>query len=137
MKIKGLLVIPGEEVQKVKIPSSIKFIQGLIGKNLMRIRLDENTILFLNKNAKKGDFNRVLGNSIINGTFLIVAIKNKHRVSLKKRQQRKYMNKFKLDKHEKRINEYKEQYLLKNMVANLIDNLDYYKYDEIITKKVA
>ena len=41
MKIKGLLVMPGMEVQKVKIPASIKFIKSLIGNELVKIKATE------------------------------------------------------------------------------------------------
>lgn len=121
MKIKGLLVIPGEKVQKVKIPGNLKFIRRLIGEELVRIKLDENTILLLNKNAREDNFNRILGSRIVNGTFLILGIKNKHRISLKKRQIRKYMNMFKLEKHEKRVNQYREEYFLKKYMYNFND----------------
>ena len=44
MKIKSLLVMPGKEVQKVKIPANIKFIKSLLGEDLQKIRVYENTI---------------------------------------------------------------------------------------------
>ena len=80
MKVKGLLVIPGQKVQKVRIPSNLKFIRRIVGKNLMRITLDEDTILLFDKNAKKDDFNRVLGSHIINGTFFIIKIHYKYHI---------------------------------------------------------
>ena len=33
MKIKSLLIMPGKEVQKVKIPANIKFIKSLCGND--------------------------------------------------------------------------------------------------------
>ena len=47
MKIKSLLVMPGKEVQKVKIPANIKFIKSLLGEDLQKIRVNENTIIYL------------------------------------------------------------------------------------------
>lgn len=111
MKIKVLLVMPGKDVQTVKIPASIKFIKSLIGDELYRIRLNENTVIIANRNPRLDEFNRILGNHIILGTFLIVSIKNKHRVSMKRRDIRKFSNMFKLRKHQKKINIYKEEYL--------------------------
>ena len=111
MKIKVLLVMPGKDVQTVKIPANIKFITSLIGDELYRIRLNENTVIIANRNPRLDEFNRILGNHIILGTFLIVSIKNKHRVSMKKREIRKFSNMFKLRKHQKKINIYKEEYL--------------------------
>ena len=40
MKIKSLLVMPGKEVQKVKIPANIKFIKSLLGEDLQEIKVN-------------------------------------------------------------------------------------------------
>ena len=111
MKIKVLLVMPGKEPQVVKIPANIKYIKAFIGKKLFRIKLNENTFLIANKEAAHDEFNRLLGENIILGTFFIVSTKNGHRVSMKRKDIRKYTNMFKLKKHIKKINFYKEQYL--------------------------
>ncbi len=111
MKIKVLLVIPNQEVQTVKIPASIKFIKAFIGESLFRLKLDNNTLLIANKDANIDDFNRIVGGNIILGTFIVVSIKNNHRISLKKKEIRKYTNMFKLRKHQKKINMYKDEYL--------------------------
>lgn len=111
MKIKVLLVIPNQEVQIVKIPANLKFIKSFIGANLFRLKLNENIMLIANKDASIDDFNRIVGENIILGTFLIVSIKNNHRVSMKKKDIRKYTNMFKLKKHQKKVNRYKEEYL--------------------------
>lgn len=111
MKIKVLLVIPGKEVQTIRIPASIKFIKSFIGENLFRIKLDENTVLIANKNAKFDDFNRIFKGNIILGTFLIISIKNNRRVSMKKKTIRKYTNMFKIKKHQKKIDIYKDEFL--------------------------
>ncbi len=111
MKIKVLLVIPGKEVQTVKIPASIKFIKAFIGKELYRIKLNEHTVLIANRNARLDEFNRFLEGNIILGTFLIVSIKNKHRVSMKKKDIRTFSNMFKLRKHQRKIDIYKNEYL--------------------------
>ena len=94
MKIKVLLVMPNKEVQVVKIPASIKFIKAFIGENLYRIKLNENTILIANEEAKLDEFNRILGGNIILGSFLIVSIKNNRRVSMRKKDIRKFTNMF-------------------------------------------
>ena len=111
MKIKVLLVIPNNEVQIVKIPASTKFIKAFIGDNLFKIKLNENTLLIANKDAKFDDFNRIVKGNIILGTFLIVSIKNNRRVSMKKRDIRRYNNIFKLRKHQSKIDMYKDEYL--------------------------
>ena len=111
MKIKVLLVMPNKEVQVVKIPASIKFIKAFIGENLYRTKLNENTILIANKDAKLDEFNRILGGNIILGTFLIVSIKNNRKVSMKKKDIRRFTNMFKLRKHQKKVDIYKDEYL--------------------------
>lgn len=111
MKIKVLLVMPGKEPQVVRIPASIKYIKSFIGENLFRIKLDDNTNLIADKNANIVDFNRMLGGNIILGTFFIVSKKNGRRVSMKKKDIRKYTNMFKLRKHQKKVDSYKDEYL--------------------------
>lgn len=111
MKIKVLLVMPGKEVQIAKIPASIKFIKAFIGAELFKIRLNDTTMIYTNKNAKIDEFNRVLGGNILLGTFLIVSIKNNRRTSMRKKDIRKYSNMFKLRKHQKKVERLKEEYL--------------------------
>lgn len=111
MKIKVLLVMPGKEPQAVRIPASIKYIKSFIGEDLFRIKLDDNTVIIADRNANFADFNRMLGGNIILGTFFIVSIRNNRRVSMKKKDIRKYTNMFKLRKHQKKINIYKDEFL--------------------------
>ena len=111
MWIKVLLVIPNQEVQVVKIPPSLKFIKSFIGENLFRLKLSKNTLLIANKNANIEDFNRIVGGNIILGTFLVISIKNNCRVSMKKKDVRRYTNMFKLRKHKRKIDMYKEEWL--------------------------
>lgn len=111
MRIKSLLVMPGKEVQIVKIPASIKYIKAFIGEELYKVKLNENTLLIANKNAKIDEFNRILGANILLGTFLIVSMKNNHRISMRKKDIRKFTNMFKLRKHQKKVEAYKDEYL--------------------------
>lgn len=111
MKIKVLLVMPEKEPQALKIPRASKCIKALIGNDLLKIKLDENIVLIANNNADLTEFNRLVGGNIVLGTFIVVAIKNRHRVSLTKKEIRKYTNMFKLRKHKKRIDFYKDEYL--------------------------
>ena len=111
MKIKVLLVMPGKEPKVVKIPANIKFIKAFIGNQLFVMKLDQNTFIFADKNASFDDFNRIYGSNIILGTFLIVSVKNKRRVSMKKKDIRRYINMFKLKKHQRKIDAYKEEFL--------------------------
>lgn len=111
MKIKVLLIMPNREVQTVKIPRNIKFIRALIGNELLRIKINQNTIIIANKNANVIEANRLFKSNIIYGTFIVVSIRNKRRITMSRREIRKYTNMFKLKRHQKKINQYKEQYL--------------------------
>lgn len=103
--------MPGKEVQTVRIPASLKYIKSFIGENLFKIKLDSHNMLIADKDANFADFNRLLGGNVILGSFFIVSIKNNRRVSMKKKDIRKYTNMFKLKKHQKKIDIYKDEYL--------------------------
>lgn len=111
MKIKCLLVLPGKEVQKVKIPANLKFIKSLIGENLLHFRISKNTVIIANRNAIKDEFNRFCFGNVLFGAFIIVSIKKGKRVSMKKRDLRRFSNMFKLSKHQKKIEKCKEEFL--------------------------
>ena len=110
MKIKCLLVMPGKEVQKLKIPASLKFIKAFIGENLLKIKVNENTMIYANQDASNDEFNRIYQGSIIFGTFIVVSIKNNKRISMKRRDLRRYTNMFKLSKHQRKIEKYKDEF---------------------------
>lgn len=111
MKIKVLLVIPGEETRVVRITPHNKFIKSFIGEDLLEIKLDNNNILIANNNAKIDEFNRFLKGNIILGKFIIVSTKKNCKVSMKRKDIRKYKNMFKLRKHQNKINKFKDEYL--------------------------
>ncbi len=111
MKIKCLLVMPGKEVQRVRIPANIKFIKALIGENLLNIRANENNIIIANQNARNDEFNRFFQGNILYGTFIVVSLKKNRRTSMKKKDIRKFSNMFKLSKHQKKIERFKEEFL--------------------------
>ena len=98
-------------IAKVEKPANIKFIKSLLGEDLQKIRVNENTIIYLSKQTDYTEYNRLFDGYILIGTFLIVSIKNNKRVSMKKRDIRKYTNMFKLSKHEKKVNLFKEEFL--------------------------
>ena len=111
MKIKCLLIMPGKEVQRVRIPANIKFIKALIGENLLNIRANENNIIIANQNAKNEECNRFFIGNVLYGTFIVVSLKKNKRTSMKKKDIRKFSNMFKLSKHEKKIERFKEEFL--------------------------
>ncbi len=111
MKIKCLLVMPGKEVQRVRIPANIKFIKALIGEHLLNIRANQNNIIIANQNARNDEFNRFFQGNILYGTFIVVSLKKNRRTSMKKKDIRKFSNMFKLSKHQKKIERFKEEFL--------------------------
>ena len=111
MKIKCLLVMPGKEVQRVRIPANIKFIKALIGEHLLNIRANQNNIIIANQNARNDEFNRFFQGNILYGTFIVVSLKKNKRTSMKKKYIRKFSNMFKLSKHQKKIERFKEEFL--------------------------
>lgn len=111
MKIKCLLVMPGKEVQRVRIPANIKFIKALIGEHLLNIRANQNNIIIANQNARNDEFNRFFQGNILYGTFIVVSLKKNKRTSMKKKDIRKFSNMFKLSKHQKKIERFKEEFL--------------------------
>ena len=103
--------MPGKEVQRVRIPANIKFIKALIGENLLNIRANENNIIIANQNARNDEFNRFFQRNILYGTFIVVSLKKNRRTSMKKKDIRKFSNMFKLSKHQKKIERFKEEFL--------------------------
>lgn len=112
MKIKVLLVTPGMEVQKVRIPASTKFMKSFMGNNLIKLSVSENIAFFASSNPNIDDFNRIYRGRVLMGPFFVVGLKNQKLVSLKKRELKKYFNMFKLSKH-KKVSEIKNEYLEK------------------------
>ena len=113
MKIKVLLVAPGMEVQKVRIPASTKFIKSFIGNDLIKLNITESVAIFANKNPNIEEFNRVYKDNIMMGSFFVVGLKRQKLASLKKREMKRYINLFKLSKHKVKIEKLKEEFLEK------------------------
>ena len=138
MKIKVLLVMPDKEAQVVRIPANIKFLKTFLGENLLRIKLDDNNMIIANKDAKIDEFNRFLNGNVILGTFIIVSVrKNNRKVSMKKRDIRKYTNFFKLRKHQKKIDKIKDEYLEEFYFAQRKRKLENRKRNKEIIFKIA
>ena len=113
MKIKVLLVAPGMEVQKVRIPASTKFIKSFIGNDLIKLNITESVAIFANKNPNIEEFNRLYKDKIMMGSFFVVGLKKQKLASLKKREMKRYINLFKLSKHKVKIEKLKEEFLEK------------------------
>ncbi len=72
---------------------------------------NENNIIIANQNARNDEFNRFFQGNILYGTFIVVSLKKNRRTSMKKKDIRKFSNMFKLSKHEKKIERFKEEFL--------------------------
>ncbi|MCI8397681.1 MAG: hypothetical protein HFJ52_08825 [Clostridia bacterium] len=113
MKTKALLVMTGKEIQVVKIPASLKFIRAFIGKNLFKIELTDNTFILANEKAPLEEFNRFYQGRIILGSFIIISTKKGHISSMNKKSIRYYSNIFRLKRHQRKIQKYKDSFLEK------------------------
>ena len=111
MKIKVLLVMPGKEVQIIRIPASIKFIKSFMGGDLYKKSINRNTIIIASKNVSNKDFNRIFRGEIIVGTFFVISTKKGRLTSMRKKNIRRYTNMFLLRKHIKKVNKYQDEYL--------------------------
>ena len=72
---------------------------------------NENNIIIANQNARNDEFNRFFQGNILYGTFIVVSLKKNRRTSMKKKDIRKFSNMFKLSKHQKKIERFKEEFL--------------------------
>ena len=137
-KIKALLIVPGMEVQVIKIPANMKFIRAFLGGELYRYKLDSNTVIIGNKSTAQDSFNRFYKGNIIIGSFLVVSVKKGRRVSMRKREIRKYSNLFKLNKHKKKVDALREEYLENYYFKQHLRRIKNKKQNrEIIFKKAA
>ena len=95
-------------------------------------------MIIANKDAKIDEFNRFLNGNVILGTFIIVSVrKNNRKVSMKKRDIRKYTNFFKLRKHQKKIDKIKDEYLEEFYFAQRKRKLENRKRNKEIIFKIA
>ena len=111
MKIKALLVMPNKETQVVKIPASLKFIRAFIGRNLFKIELTDKTFILASEKAPLEEFNRFYKGRIILGSFIIISTKKGHISSMNKKSIRHYSNIFRLKRHQRKIQKYKNNFL--------------------------
>ena len=59
-------------------------LKGVPGENLLKIKVNENTIIYANQDASNDEFNRIYQGSIIFGNFNVVSIKNNKRIYKKR-----------------------------------------------------
>lgn len=76
-KIKVLLVEANEEPKEVEIENTEDTFRKMVGGELEYIKLEPNVKLICNKNGKQQDFefNRVIENDVVAGTFIVTGYK--------------------------------------------------------------
>lgn len=121
-KIKVLLVEPNEEPKQVEIENTEDTIEKVVGGKLEYIKLESNIMLICNKNAKKQDleFNRVIKNDVIAGTFIVTGYNKGAITSLKDID--KEMRYFKLKNDEGMIKFFRDNlYVSSNLLDPKLD----------------
>lgn len=106
-KIKVIVVEPNKEPYIKEIENSLKGLQSIVGGYIEYINLEKDVNIICNEEGKllNLEFNRVIENDIIAGTFIIAGINNKEgeTISIPKKKIRKYLEEFSLEKHERKI----------------------------------
>ena len=119
-KIRVIIVEPNKEPYTAKIKNTLEEKQTIVGGLLYFYDIEHNVDLIWNEESKdlNLDFNRVITNDIVCGTFIIVGQKNGYSISLRRKQIQKYKKEFSLKKHRLVID-----FLRTNLVnsSNLLD----------------
>lgn len=99
-KIRILVVEPNKEPYQLKIEHKLENLQQIVGGLIEFVELEHNVDLICNEEGKLDnlEFNRVITNDIICGTFFIVGQHKGETISLSKKQIKKYKKIFKLKK---------------------------------------
>lgn len=97
-KIRILVVEPNKEPYQLKIEHKLENLQQIVGGLIEFVELEHNVDLICNEEGKLDnlEFNRVITNDIICGTFFIVGQHKGETISLSKKKIKKYKKIFKL-----------------------------------------
>lgn len=100
-KIRVIIVEPNKEPYTAKIRNTLEEKQKIVGGLIEFVELEHDIDLICNEESKilNLDFNRIIKDDIICGTFIIVAQKNGYSISLSRKQIKKYKKEFSLKKH--------------------------------------
>lgn len=97
-KIRILVVEPNKEPYQLKIEHKLENLQRVVGGLIEFVELEHNVDLICNEEGKLDnlEFNRVITNDVICGTFFIAGHHKGETISLSKKQIKKYKKIFKL-----------------------------------------
>ena len=100
-KIRVIIVEPNKEPYTVKIKNTLEEEQTIVGGIIEFSELEHNIDLIYNEESKilNLDFNRIIKNDVVCGTFIISGQKNGYSISLSRKQIQKYKKEFVLKKH--------------------------------------
>lgn len=105
--IKVIIVEPEKEPYVLEIVESLKNLQHIVGGLIEYVNLEDKVDLICNEEGKINNlpFNRIVGNDVIAGTFIIAGVNYKtgEITSLTKEQIKKYLESFSLKNHQKQI----------------------------------
>ncbi len=119
-KIRVIIVEPNKEPYTAKIKNTLEEKQKMVGGLLYFYDIEHNVDLIWNEESKdlNLDFNRIIKDDIVCGTFIIAGQKNGYSISLSRKQIQKYKKEFALKKHKLVID------FLRKTLANSSNLLD-------------
>lgn len=99
--IRVIIVEPNKEPYTVKIKNTLEEKQNIVGGLLYFYDIENNVDLIWNEESKdlNLDFNRIVKDDIICGTFIVLGQKNCRSVSLTRKQIQKYKKELALKNH--------------------------------------
>ena len=101
-KIKVLIVEPDKEPYEQEIEHTLETLQSIVNGVIDIIEIEKNVDLIINDEGKilNLEFNRVIPNDVIAGTFIVAGQKNGETISLTEEQIEKYKKVFLLKSDE-------------------------------------
>lgn len=101
-KIRVLIVEPNKEPRQVRIEHTLNNLQKIVGGLIEFVELEYNVDLICNEEGKllNLEFNRVITNDVIVGTFIIAGQNRGETISLSRKQIKKYKKEFRLKNDE-------------------------------------
>ena len=120
-KIRVIIVEPNKEPYTAKIKNTLEEKQNIVGGLIEFCELEHNVDLIFNEESKilNLDFNRIIKNDIVCGTFIISGQKNGYSISLSRKQVQKYKKEFALKKHKLAIDFLKTTLVNSSKLLNL------------------